>query len=175
MLDRLASIIQPSIDFSTLPPILRVLLLTDGTVTHSLAAYFAEDIQVRCLSQVQVGDEVIEREVMLVGELSGTEYAHAHSTIHAHLLDPEMRRRLDSGQAGIGELLNANNRETFREITQIRYCHDLPDRPNPFKALASAEEFTQVIARDYRIHTQQRPLILITEEFPVASYLGLGR
>ena len=171
MLDRLASIIQPSIDFSTLPPILRVLLLTDGTVTHSLAAYFAEDIQVNCLSQVQVGDEVIEREVMLVGELSGTEYAHAHSTIHTHLLDHEMRRRLDSRQAGIGELLNANNRETFREITRIHYCHDLPGRPNPFKASTPG---SQVIARDYRIHTQQRPLILITEEFPVASYLGLG-
>ena len=171
MLDRLASIIQPSIDFSTLPPILRVLLLTDGTVTHSLAAYFAEDIQVNCLSQVQVGDEVIEREVMLVGELSGTEYAHAHSTIHTHLLDHEMRRRLDSGQAGIGELLNANNRETFREITRIHYCHDLPGRPDPFKASTPG---SQVIARDYRIHTQQRPLILITEEFPVASYLGLG-
>ena len=174
MLDRLASIIQPSIDFSTLPPILRVLLLTDGTVTHSLAAYFAEDIQVRCLSQVQVGDEVIEREVMLVGELSGTEYAHAHSIIHADLLDSDMRRRLDSGQAGIGELLNANNRETFREITQIRYCHDLPDRPNPFKVLTAGTQPPQVIARDYRIHTQQRPLILVTEEFPVASYLGLG-
>ena len=172
MLDRLASIIQPSIDFSTLPPILRVLLLTDGTVTHSLAAYFAEDIQVNCLSQVQVGDEVIEREVMLVGELSGTEYAHTHSTIHTHLLDHEMRRRLDSGQAGIGELLNANNRETFREITRIHYCHDLPGRPNPFKASTPG---SQVIARDYRIHTQQRPLILITEEFPVASYLGLGK
>jgi len=172
MLDRLASIIQPSIDFSTLPPILRVLLLTDGTVTHSLAAYFAEDIQVNCLSQVQVGDEVIEREVMLVGELSGTEYAHAHSTIHTHLLDHEMCRRLDSGQAGIGELLNANNRETFREITRIHYCHDLPGRPNPFKASTPG---SQVIARDYRIHTQQRPLILITEEFPVASYLGLGK
>jgi len=69
MLDRLASIIQPSIDFSTLPPILRVLLLTDGTVTHSLAAYFAEDIQVRCLSQVQVGagEKVAPRGVKLSG------------------------------------------------------------------------------------------------------------
>jgi chorismate-pyruvate lyase len=46
---RLQNVIDPDVNFALLAPVLRVLLLTDGTVTHSLAAYFAEAIEVRCL------------------------------------------------------------------------------------------------------------------------------
>lgn len=181
MIQRLAHVIAGNVDktvaFANLPPVLRVLLLTDGTVTHSLAAYFNEAIEVRCLQQGRAQasaavfgqsgppQDVIEREVMLTGEESGREYAHAFSTICLQGLDADMQQQLAAGEAGIGELLSARNLETFREITRIYVCDYDVDRPVPFAVPAPV-----VLARDYTIHSHGRAVIRVTEEFPVDAY-----
>jgi chorismate-pyruvate lyase len=172
MPDRLQTIIDPRLDFAGLPPILRVLLLTDGTVTHSLAAYFGEEIRVQCLQQYECRPGVVAREVMLRGALTATAYAHAYSTIQLEYLDTEIQRLLDEGLAGIGELLSARNLETYREITRIAPCAYSPARPDPFGAEVAGTMVVSsaVIARDYIIHSQGRPIVEVTEEFPVAVY-----
>jgi chorismate-pyruvate lyase len=174
MPDRFQSVIDPELDFEHLPPILRVLLLTDGTVTHSLAAYFGEEIRVQCLQQGECEPGVISREVMLLGATTTTAYAHAYSLIQVKYLDADIQVLLAEGHAGIGELLSARNLETSRQITRVVPCHYGPTRPNPFASDAGAKVAggQAVIARDYIIHSQGRPIIEVTEEFPVAVYRG---
>jgi chorismate-pyruvate lyase len=174
MLDRFQRVIDPRLDFISLPPILRVLLLTDGTVTQSLAAYFGEEIQVQCLQQRECRPGVITREVMLRGATTSVAYAHAYSLIQLVHLDTEIQGLLAEGRAGIGELLSARNMETSRQIIHVAPCHYGPTRRDPF----SVEEDTGisdprvVVARDYIIHSQGKPVIEVTEEFPVAVYRG---
>ena len=169
----------PELGFSTLPAILRVLLCTDGTVTHSLAAYFDEPINVLCLRQEsrplssvpteldgEPGETVIEREVLLQGAASGRQYAHAWSTICVGALDRDSRAMLDSGAAGIGELLAARNLETCREIRRIGL------RTTEALQHLEADASGGVVFRDYVIHSGGKAVILVTEEFPVALYTG---
>ena len=172
MPDRFQSVIDPGLDFGSLPPILRVLLLTDGTVTHSLEAYFGEAIQVQCLQQDECRPGVIAREVMLRGAVSSTVYAHAYSLIQLAYLDTEIQGLLAEGRAGIGELLSARNLETSRQIKRVAPCHYGPTRPDPFASEANIGvcDVPQAVARDYIIHSQGRPIIEVTEEFPVAVY-----
>src|SRR5262245_26926616 len=78
--------------FADLPPFLRVLLVTDGTVTRSLEAYFLEPIEVRVLAHAETpseeghpeidaarGDSVLERRVVLCGQASRRVFAFAES------------------------------------------------------------------------------------------------
>jgi chorismate-pyruvate lyase len=71
---------EHSADFPSLSPILRVLLVTDGTVTRTLEAYFGEAIDVDVLEHAErasespypqidiaVGDRILHRYVRLVG------------------------------------------------------------------------------------------------------------
>jgi chorismate-pyruvate lyase len=189
---RLRNVIDQDIDFARLAPVLRVLLLTDGTVTHSLAAYFAEDIEVRCLRQVRrpltpaeslqlpIADGaaekgaaadgvVIEREVLLLGCTSGTAYAHAYSTIRTDLLDPAIQDLLDSAGTGIGELLSARNLETYREIIHIGFCDYNAGQSDPFLPFTNAP-VGPVIARDYLIRSRGKAVIKVREEFPLFVY-----
>ena len=184
---RLQNVIDPDVNFALLAPVLRVLLLTDGTVTHSLAAYFAEEIEVRCLRQARrpltpaehlqlplaagtaAAGVVIEREVLLLGCTSGTAYAHAYSTIRSDLLEPAIQELLDSAGTGIGELLSARNLETYREITHIGYCAYGEQRPDPFLAFI-AGPVGAVIARDYLIRSRGAAVIKVREEFPLRVY-----
>jgi len=174
MPDRLKSVIDPQLDFVGLPPILRVLLLTDGTVTHSLSAYFGEEIDVQCLQHGEHSPGVMAREVMLRGASTSTIYAHARSLIQLAHLDLEIQDLLAQGHVGIGELLSARHLETSREIIRIAPCHYGPGRPDPFVSVTdpSVSAPRQVIARDYIIHSQGKPMIELTETFPVAVYKG---
>ena len=79
------------LDISSLEPLQRVLLVTDGTLTEILEAAFLERIQlVKVLQQVVSSHEclewednepVIERGVLLRGERSRRNYVYAKSLI----------------------------------------------------------------------------------------------
>src|SRR5687768_3239840 len=73
---------------ASLPSFLRVLLVTDGTVTRTLEAYFGEPITVRVLSHAEVrserrypaidvlpGDSILRRRVILQGGHTRAVYA----------------------------------------------------------------------------------------------------
>lgn len=149
-----------------IPAFLRVLLSTDGTVTKSLEAFYWEPIEVvsagqrlqplaadEPLLQKRRGEEILERRVHLVGMRSGTLYANACSIIASQALPTEVREGLSAGRLGIGELLRDSGFETFREI--IDYGHSKP---------------AGHVWRRYLIRMRSQPLILIREEFPLASY-----
>lgn len=161
-----------------LPPILRVLLSTDGTVTKSIEGFFWEPIVVENLGQGAVhlaralpalelahGAEVIERRVRLQGQDSGDVYAYAESTLSLHLLPARAREDLLARRLGIGELLRERGLETYREILDVgsESGVHLPE-------LFGDDAGDTLIYRSYRIYLNHRPAILVTEKFPLALY-----
>ncbi len=154
---------------AALPPFLRALLVTDGTVTKILEAYFWEPVEVRTLEQdfwtteqpvdwlqVRAGERVLIRLALLAGTDSGRTYAEAFSVIRADLIPPAFRQRLIDREIGIGVLIRDSGLESYREVLEIGI--DQPDQ---------GEEH---VYRTYRIFIAGTPVILITESFPLGLY-----
>lgn len=157
-------------DLAALPPFLRVLMSTDGTVTKSLEAFFWEPISVDKVRQAditlrenepvlgaEIGQKVLERCVQLIGGHSGQVYVKAKSLIRTEVLPSSVREQLNAGALGIGELLRECGLETYREIVDIGL-----DKPSSTEGSA--------VWRRYRIVMAHQPFIQITEHFPLARY-----
>src|SRR5689334_25342294 len=95
---------EHSADFPSLSPILRGLLVTDGTVTRTLEAYFGEAIGVDVLGHAEritevpypqidiaAGDRVLHRYVRLVGRTTRKVYAVAESVAMLEHISAQMR------------------------------------------------------------------------------------
>ena len=156
-------------DLSQLPPFLRVLLTTDGTVTKSLESYFWEPINVHCTYQgeeklkeqakvinKQQGDRVLTRRVALKGAHSSRCFARAESHIALELLPENICIALKEERMGIGELLRESGLETYRELMAFGMAHD--------------EEKGEHLWRTYRIMLNHKPCIQITEQFDLALF-----
>jgi len=154
-----------TLHMEALPPFLRTLLVTDGTVTKHLEAFFWEQVEVENLGQsetrlerdipwleMHAGDSVLQRRVQLHGAESGRVYAHAESLIRLGSLPEKLRADLLEGRIGIGELLREKGLETYREILDV------------------GKQGEAHVYRTYRIVINHHPAILITEEFPCDLY-----
>ncbi len=154
-----------------LPPFLRALLVTDGTVTKILEAYFWEPVAVDTLEQrfetalqpvpaiqIQTGDQCLIRDARLRGTETGRSFAAAYSLIRTELIPDGFRQRLIDREIGIGVLIRDSGLESYREVLEVGL-----DR------LAGGG---QAVCRTYRIIIDKRPVILITECFPLALYTG---
>lgn len=153
------------LDLAALPPFLRTLLVTDGTVTKHLEAFFWEPVEVENLGQytltlevdapwlaLAAGASVLRRRVRLRGVRSARLYAEAESLIRLECVPERLRTELVSGHIGIGELLREKGLETYREIFDV--------------GSAAGDS----VYRTYRIVIGRQPAILITETFPCAAY-----
>jgi chorismate-pyruvate lyase len=163
------------VPIANLPPFLRTLLVTDGTVTKILEAYFWEPVEVRTLEQeffsaerpvdwIQVasGDRVLIRRAQLVGQDSGRIFVNAFSVIRTELIPDAFRRRLIDREIGIGVLIRDSGLESYREVLEIGVePHEDHEQPAPAG---------QVVFRTYRIIIEREPVILITESFPLSLY-----
>jgi chorismate-pyruvate lyase len=164
---------KESLDLRALPPFLRTLMITDGTVTKSLEAFFWEQIIVDTISQEEIavpadqewldikkGDKALQREVRLKGEESGKVYVYARSLIRLEILPDHLRESLLSGKIGIGELLRECGLETYREILDMG-C----ERDESKASVFGTEHCGDLAYRTYRIMANHQPAILITEYF----------
>ncbi len=153
-------------DLASLPPFLRVLLTTDGTVTNALEAFFWEAVAVESIRQTEMfldedvpnlglksGASVLSRQVQLRGTKSETIYVKADSIIRFNLLSPHFQSDLKAQKLGVGELLRDCGLETYREILNV-----------------GCDEGAQEVWRTYRIVMDHRPFIQITEHFPLAIF-----
>ena len=157
------------IALSGLPPFLRALLVTDGTVTKILEAYFWEPVAVDTLEQrfesaqepipwleVERGDPCLIRDARLRGADSGRCFAEACSLIRTGLLPPDFRQRLIEREIGIGVLIRDSGLESYREVLDV--------------GLDRTSDGAAAVFRTYRIIIEHRPAILITEYFPLPLY-----
>lgn len=154
-----------------LPPVLRTLLVTDGTVTKILEAYFWEPVEVKALHldvcstaravpwlNLSAGEKVLARDVELRGARSHNRYARAFSIIKLTEFDADLRDALVQGSVGIGVLLRESGLETYREIMTVGMDVNAADHPG------------LQVYRTYRITRANKPVILIRESFPLTLY-----
>lgn len=152
----------------------RILLTTDGTVTHILEAFTGEPMEVVKLFQtvgpwdrsdsaldLTAEDIVIRRAIVLRGQWSKRNILYGDSIIAHERVGPEVRAGLLSTDRPIGKLLFENHVETFREI--------LAWGEEPAGTCADhigIQPTAPVLFRTYRIMSGNRPIMLITERFP---------
>ncbi len=155
----------------------RVLLTTDGTVTHVLEAYESERILVQKLGQSQdsevapaemepAGPETVMRRcILLQGSQTKETYVYAESVILSDRLERRVAEGLLFTEEPIGRLLLDSRLETFREILD---CGREPagERAQHF----GLDESAPLISRTYRVIAGHRPIMLITEKFPAGAW-----
>ncbi len=151
-------------------PVLRALLVIDGTVTKFLEAVWMEPVHVEILDQTdtlldddhdelmaEAGTNVIARTVRLVGAGSGRRYAHAASLLVVDRLPSDVQELLASHPQGLGRILLESKLETRREV--LWYGRE---RLEDDTVLGTSSR----ICRTYRIISGGVPLMLINESFP---------
>lgn len=159
------------VPLNALPPFLRALLVTDGTVTKILEAYFWEPVSVDTLDQrfetaeeavpaiaVEPGDCCLMRDARLRGTDTGRTFAEAYSLIRTELIPDGFRQRLIDREIGIGVLIRDSGLESYREVLDVGIESDAAGH--------------RAICRTYRIIIARQPVILITECFPLVLYAG---
>ena len=175
MRDDLARALQRGgIDPRGLDAIHRILLTTDGTVTDMLEAYFQEPMQVIPLAQehqqsptpileldLDAGESILRREILLRGKLSGRTVLHAESVIVLHRLSERLRIGLLEKQQPIGQLLLADRLETFREILGCARRE-----AGPLARHFHLYETAPFLTRTYVISLGGQGIMRITEDFP---------
>lgn len=160
----------------------RILLGTDGTVTHILEAYADEPIEAVKLFQdldtasaadadlrLDKETKVLRRRVVLRGRRSGQNLLYAEAVIVPERLHLDVFNGLLLTNEPIGTLLAENRIESFREILVV-------DREpaGPCGAVFGIEATADLVFRTYRITAGGLPIMLITEKFPAKSFLGLS-
>ena len=173
----------------SLPAFLRALLVTDGTVTKILEAYFWEPVIVDTLYQEFIsttaeipwvdicpGDRALLRRVRLRGGDSEHEYARADSVIRAERVPDHFRQRLIDREIGIGALIRDSGLESYREVMEVGINSSPPAKSESTDPIGGEAQDTDQSAdgdslfRTYRIIIDREPVILITETFPLALF-----
>ena len=162
-------------DLTGLPLLQRVLLVCDGTLTDTLAAAFLEPIAVRKLASsvtlatsridaldVDQGQALLTRQVVLFGEKTRRSYVYAESLIMVDRLPASLRDGLAS-EMPLGRLWQDHGLETLKELLNVvrRPADDLA-------AHFGCDRDCELLARTYRVITAGIPVICITEYFPAA-------
>lgn len=159
----------------------RVVLATDGTVGRILEEHAGERTEVVKLSQSLgpvasddpllevVGPEtVLTRTILLQGALSGTIFLFAQSTVLAEAVAPELLDELITSDIPLGRLFCDHRLETFREILSWGQ-----EPAGPIASHFGVEVTAPAMFRTYRILSGGRPIVVITEKFPVHGALSM--
>lgn len=148
-------------DGVTLSPVERLLLATDGTVTHMLEALTRGPVNVEILSR-DVSGGVLDRKVVLTREQDGSRLVWAESDIYLRPLPATLEDALVAGDIGIGHLLSRKYAETRREIIAM----DVARPADPaFPAFIDGAA-PLYLTRTYRIYAAGNRLMEIREFFP---------
>jgi len=163
-------------DVNRLEALQRILLITDGTLTEILEAYFAERIALVKVSQRVIaatpqhallnpipGETLIERKILLQGTRSRTNYVYAESLVAVDRLAPSFRDQLLNSDTPLGRLWLEHKLETFKQM------HEVCCRPaNSLAHYFECGEEEPLLARTYRVISAGRVVMVISEYFPVA-------
>ncbi|CAD6494383.1 MAG: Chorismate pyruvate-lyase [Candidatus Argoarchaeum ethanivorans] len=152
---------------TSLPLLLRICAVTDGSITYLLEAIFGGKAEVSTLCQqiveadenmcsllnVSPGEPVNIRKVTL--EVNGVMHVFAKSLSPVNRMPVGMREQLMQADIPVGKILRSNKLETRRDILHIERLH-------------SSNCFTgEVLSRDYVIIHDGRVLMWINEVFPI--------
>ena len=163
---------------SALSTFQRILLTTDGTVTDILESYLFEQIRVIKLSEKLVsldrelpsmdlkeGTEVILRKVLLQGKISRKNAIYAESIVIPGNMEERFRKALLETKVPIGKIWFEQKVETFKEILDSKkeLAGELAD-------YFDIEPSDEMLSRTYRVVTNNKPVLTITEKFPESYF-----
>jgi chorismate-pyruvate lyase len=163
----------------------RIILTSDGTVGRILEQFAGEPMMITKLSQalervngdshmldnrrlgVEHYDQVLRRSVLIQGARSGSNFLYAESLVRADSIEPDLFDELVSSDIPLGHLFSQRRLETFREVLgsgeqDAGVC-------GQYFGMPTTEPF---VFRTYRIMSGHRPIVLITEKFPLAGSLA---
>jgi chorismate-pyruvate lyase len=160
-------------EIERLEPALQLLLASDGTLTDMLQALCREKINARKLAQevapavrridsldVESGELLMSRRVLLQGDRTVRSYVYAESLIALTRLDARFQQGLLTSDAPIGRLWRDNRVEIFKEIT------GLADQAAGLLArYFGTSAATRLLVRTCRVFVAGRPVMLISEHF----------
>lgn len=168
------SLRRSGIDPANLRDFQRVLLTTDGTVTDMLEAYYREPMAVEVLAQQQSpspvayrdlriaeGHDILDREILLRGRLSGSVMLYARSQVAIDRLPEAIHRGLLEQRQPLGVLMLHERLETYREIID---CHR--EKAGALAAHFQIHDIAPLLSRTYVISHAGQPIIRVTEKFP---------
>lgn len=163
---------------SALSTFQRILLTTDGTVTDILESYLFEQIRVIKLSEKLVsldrelpsmdlksGTEVILRKVLLQGKISRKNVIYAESIVVPDNMEEKFRRALLETKVPIGKIWFEQKVETFKEILDSK-----KELAGELANYFNVEPSDEMLSRTYRVVTNNKPVMTITEKFPQSYF-----
>ena len=171
------------VDFASLSPMQRALMVIDGTVTKFIEAYMMEAVDVTTLGQsvqtldgsqdwleVDAGGDVVARHVTLSGADSQRLYAYAVSLTNSAAIPRDIRAAMEIQGGSVGRILLGSRVEQRREV--LWYGRESPDGlPDEVRGVYDGD----LLTRAYRIITGGRPVIMIIEKFPIGDCIGPRR
>jgi chorismate-pyruvate lyase len=168
------------VEQSSLDPLERLLLASDGTLTDMLEALYLETLALVTLDQhmypaprrldsleLDAGELVLERRVLLRGRQSGRGYVYADSLVAVDRLASPIRRALLNSDVPLGQLWKQCGTELFKQVLQRRrepageLFEYFPVRPE-----------STLLVRTYRAYAGGSPVALIREHI---APLSLGK
>jgi chorismate-pyruvate lyase len=168
------------VDIVHLDPFLRGLLFTDGTVSRALEAHTLLPVKVETVDQAQApvparvaryldvdrADECVRRRIVM--KIDGTTRSvWAESYVAPHRLPEDFVGSLGASSQGIGGSLQRLRLESWRELLWFGLGSAPP--------WSGTTPDTTTLTRTYRIITQGRPALLISEAFVVELHAGVYR
>ena len=153
----------------------KILLITDGTVTNLLEHHLSEAMKVVKLYEGQSkyhaspqldtknleGLSVLEREILLQGEKSKSNWLYAKSAIFLENLPQDFLNDLLESAQPIGKLWSKYRLETYKRILAA----DKEVAGNIAKYF-NIEAEDQMISRTYSVYSNKKVIMIITEKFP---------
>jgi len=107
--------------------------------------------------RVEEGEPLLQRAASLRGRQSGCSYVYAESIIVVSRLPIEFCKRLDTGTDPIGRILEEMGIPVIRQ--------DVGDHDGVFRSNSDVTVGDHLLARTYRIDSEQTPVMIITEWF----------
>lgn len=174
------SLMRNHINPSKLSTFQRIILTTNGTLTEILEAYLFEKIGIVKLSEglvsitqdipvleVKRGNEVIERKILLQGKISRKNFIYAESILVTDRLEEKFKNELLHSSTPLGRLWLEYKLETFKEIVDT--AEESADKLSTYFPIQPEDK---ILSRTYRVFSQRKPIMTITEKFPASYFLS---
>lgn len=152
-----------------IPKFLRVLLVTDGTVTKTIEAYYNIELHVEKIADDSSDDKERQIRCIVLRDKKGKDWLFAKSEIFKDMLPFEATYDLEHTTLPLGVILEKYKLQTFRQIREIKY-EDNTILSDDNKYFADIKKGRRFISRTYDILYGRGVAIRVKETFPIARY-----
>jgi chorismate-pyruvate lyase len=166
---------QTLANLAQLHPLQRIILMHNGTLTKLLESLLGEQLTVLKLHEsvessqnemtyleLPANQNIVQRKICLQGKNSGVNWLYAESVIALDRLPPLFCEELLNSQMPIGKLWIKHRVEIFKELLP-----PFEETAEDLAILFDIKTSQRLLGRTYRVFSQQQPIMMLTEKFPV--------